>query len=56
MSQPSGIDVTGNILARMDGIATLFMNGILDLAEPAEQDEQILTGAVLEAIGQYQAG
>lgn len=56
MSQPIGIDVTGNILARMVGIVTLFMNGILDVAEPAEQDEQLLTGAVLEAIGQYRAG
>ena len=56
MSQPVGIDVTGNILARMDGIATLFMNGILDVAEPTDEDEQILTNAVLEAISQYRAG
>jgi hypothetical protein len=56
MSQPIGIDVTGNILARTDGTATLFMNAILDVAEPAEQDEQLLTSAVLEAIGQYRAG
>jgi hypothetical protein len=56
MSQPIGIDVTGNILARMDGIAPLFMNGIPDVAEPADEDQPILTSAVLEAISQYRAG
>jgi len=56
MSQPIGIDVTGNILARMDDIVTLFLNGLLDAVEATDEDEQLLAGAILEAIRQYRAG
>jgi hypothetical protein len=52
MSQPIGIDVTGNILARMGGMAALFMTGILDAADPADEDERLLACAVSEAIRQ----
>lgn len=56
MSQPIGIDVTHNVLARIDGIERLITRGVLDVDEPVDEDEQILTSAVLEAIIQYQAG
>jgi hypothetical protein len=56
MSQPIGIEVTGNILARIDGFDRLMMKGLLDLDDPADEDEQILASAVMEAIVQYQAG
>ena len=56
MSQPIGIEVTDNILARIDGFDRLMMKGLLDLDDPADEDEQILADAVIEAIVQYQAG
>lgn len=56
MSQPIGIEVTDNILARIDGFDRLMMKGLLNLDAPADEDEQILASAVLEAIVQYQAG
>ena len=53
MSHPIGIEVTDNILARIDGFDRLMMKGLLDLADPADEDEQIAASAVASAVAKF---